>query len=190
MRIRLPGSMQFLTDLRNTIKNLPNNDGMGIVYWYPEAVLVSGFSIYNGGSTALFDNSRNVLQSLSAFSSAKLRGDFNNDGKVNTSDLAAMLDALTNLSNYQTAYGLTNPDLLAIGDFNNDHALNNADMQGMLNALVSSATATAVVPEPPSGWLAAIGGMVLDRRSTAPPFFSGRHSSILYLPSHSESRPP
>ncbi len=155
------GQMQFLTDLRNTIKNLPNNNGMGIVYWYPEAVLVSGFSIYNGGSTALFDNGRNALQSLSAFSSAKLRGDFNNDGKVNTSDLAAMLGTLTNLSNYQTAYDLTNPDLLALGDFNNDQALNNADVQGMLTALVSSATATALVPELPSGWLAAVGGMVL-----------------------------
>ena len=56
------GQLQFLSELRNTIKNLPNNTGMGIVYWIPEKlVAVSGFNIYNGGSTALFDNSRNAL---------------------------------------------------------------------------------------------------------------------------------
>lgn len=155
------GQLQFLSDLRNTIKNLPHNDGMGIVYWYPEAVLVSGYNIYNGGSTALFDNSRNALQSLNAFSSTKLRGDFNNDGKIDSSDLAAMLAVLAGVSGYQSTYGLTNPDLLAVGDFNNDHALNNADPQGMLNALIGSATPTAVVPEPASWLLIMISGMML-----------------------------
>ena len=155
------GQLQFLTDLRNTVKNLPNSTGMGIVYWYPEAVLVPGFSIYNGGSTALFDNNRNALPALNAFASAKVRGDFNNDGKLNAADLTLMLGALTNLSNYQSTYGLTNPDLLAIGDFNNDHVLNNADLQGMLSTLSSGAGSAAIVPEPASCWLAFLGGVIL-----------------------------
>ena len=155
------GQLQFLSDLRNTIKNLPNNTGMGIVYWYPESVLVSGFNIYNGGSTALFDNSRNALPALGAFASAKLRGDFNNDGKLNTSDLPLMLSALTDLTSYQSTYGFTNPDLLAIGDFNGDHLLNNVDLQGLLNALGSGAGGAANVPEPSSCWLAILGGVIL-----------------------------
>jgi arabinogalactan endo-1,4-beta-galactosidase len=61
------GQAQFLTDLATTVKNLPNNDGMGLLYWYPEAVQVPGFNIYNGGTTALFDASGNALQAVNSF---------------------------------------------------------------------------------------------------------------------------
>jgi arabinogalactan endo-1,4-beta-galactosidase len=50
------GQEQYLTDLANMVKGLPNNDGMGVLYWYPESVQVPGQFDYNGGTTALFDN--------------------------------------------------------------------------------------------------------------------------------------
>ena len=36
------GQEQYLTDLANTVKALPNNDGLGVMYWYPESVQVPG----------------------------------------------------------------------------------------------------------------------------------------------------
>lgn len=63
------GQLQFLTDLRNTVMNLPNGDGEGVVYWYPESVQVPGYNIYNGGATALFDNNGNALAAIGAFNS-------------------------------------------------------------------------------------------------------------------------
>jgi hypothetical protein len=101
-----------------------------------------------------------------------------------------MLGALTNLSNYQAVYDLTNPDLLAIGDFNNDHLLNNADVQGMLTALTSGASPTALVPEPTSGLLAAIGGMVMIAVQLFRHLSRSARFNSLHLPAHSESRLP
>jgi arabinogalactan endo-1,4-beta-galactosidase len=43
-----------LASLKNIMMNLPNDAGEGIVYWAPEMVQISGFSIYNGGATSLF----------------------------------------------------------------------------------------------------------------------------------------
>jgi hypothetical protein len=37
------------------------------MYWYPEAVQVPHFDIYNGGATALFDADGNALPALEAF---------------------------------------------------------------------------------------------------------------------------
>ena len=61
------GQLQFLTDLRDMVMNLPNGRGAGVLWWYPEAVQVTGRNIYNGGSTALFDANRNALPALGAF---------------------------------------------------------------------------------------------------------------------------
>ncbi len=64
------GQEQFLIDLANTVKNLPNGDGEGVMYWYPESVQKAGQFVYNGGATALFDASGNALPALNAFSVA------------------------------------------------------------------------------------------------------------------------
>lgn len=61
------GQEQFLIDLRNAIMNLPNGDGEGLVYWYPESVQIPGQYTYNGGATALFDASGRALPALNAF---------------------------------------------------------------------------------------------------------------------------
>jgi arabinogalactan endo-1,4-beta-galactosidase len=50
------GQEDYLLALANMVKGLPNNDGMGVLYWYPESVQVPGQYDYNGGATALFNN--------------------------------------------------------------------------------------------------------------------------------------
>ena len=72
------GQASYISALATTIQNLPNGDGMGLLYWYPEAVQVPGYFIYNGGATALFDNSGNAVQTIigTAGPGASGNGDF------------------------------------------------------------------------------------------------------------------
>jgi hypothetical protein len=58
----------YLSALATTVEGLPNNDGMGLMYWYPESVQIPGYTIYNGGATALFNRSYQALQAVSDFS--------------------------------------------------------------------------------------------------------------------------
>lgn len=62
------GQADYLMDLANAVRNLPNGDGEGVIYWYPESVPVAGHFVYNGGATALFDSSGNALPALYAMS--------------------------------------------------------------------------------------------------------------------------
>jgi len=72
------GQASFISALATTVQNLPNGDGMGLMYWYPEAVQVPGYAVYNGGATALFDASGNALQTIigTAGAGASGNGDF------------------------------------------------------------------------------------------------------------------
>ncbi len=82
------GQQQFLRDVQNMMLTLPNNAGAGVVYWYPEAVQVPGYTIYNGGATALFDGNHNALPALSLFGTTLIPGDFNHDNQVDAADYA------------------------------------------------------------------------------------------------------
>jgi arabinogalactan endo-1,4-beta-galactosidase len=57
----------YLAALAKTVQNVPYGDGMGLLYWYPESVQVSGYNIYNGGATALFNGSHDALPAVSDF---------------------------------------------------------------------------------------------------------------------------
>ena len=61
------GQAQYLTDLLAAVANVPGGHGAGVVWWYPEAIQVSGLYIWGGGSLSLFDASGNVLPAASAF---------------------------------------------------------------------------------------------------------------------------
>jgi hypothetical protein len=76
----------FLSDLQNILLNLHNNAGAGLVYWYPESVQVPGYNIYNGGATALFDNTHSALPALSTFGITLVPGDYDHDGVVTAAD--------------------------------------------------------------------------------------------------------
>ncbi len=91
------GQLQFLTELRDMLLNLHNDAGAGIVWWYPEAVQVPGYGIYNGGATALFDASRNALPALDAFAITFVPGDFNHDHVVDAADYTVWRNGLGTL---------------------------------------------------------------------------------------------
>jgi len=51
------GQRDFFVAVRDMVRNLPNNRGRGVVWWYPEAIQVPGTFIWQGGAIALFDDS-------------------------------------------------------------------------------------------------------------------------------------
>ncbi|HMU44828.1 MAG TPA: glycosyl hydrolase 53 family protein [Chitinophagaceae bacterium] len=52
----------FLTDLINKIKSIPNNKGLGVLYWEPEA-----YNNWKGYTLGAFDNSGKPTSALNAF---------------------------------------------------------------------------------------------------------------------------
>jgi arabinogalactan endo-1,4-beta-galactosidase len=72
------GQAAYFSALATTVQNLPNHQGMGLLYWYPEAVQTGGYNIYNGGDTALFDTNGNALQTIvgTAAAGTSPNGDF------------------------------------------------------------------------------------------------------------------
>jgi len=49
------GQAQFLRDVVGAVAAVPGGHGAGVLWWYPEAIPVSGLSVWGGGSLALFD---------------------------------------------------------------------------------------------------------------------------------------
>jgi arabinogalactan endo-1,4-beta-galactosidase len=61
------GQKQFVRDLTAAVKSAPGGHGLGFVWWYPEAIPVSGLNIWRNGAEALFDEKGNALPALDAF---------------------------------------------------------------------------------------------------------------------------
>jgi arabinogalactan endo-1,4-beta-galactosidase len=61
------GQAQFLRDLLETVATVRDTAGAGVIWWYPEAILVPGLFVWGGGSLALFDAGGGVLPAASAF---------------------------------------------------------------------------------------------------------------------------
>ena len=83
-------------------------------------------------------------------------GDFDQNGHVNASDLAAMMSALSNKPEFATSHSLTADQLRLLGDLNGDGKFTNADLQALLSRL-SSGGGSASVPEPTTLVLLALG---------------------------------
>ncbi|MCP4456169.1 MAG: hypothetical protein GY809_32325 [Planctomycetes bacterium] len=56
----------FLAELTRAVQQTPNHRGLGVIYWYPEAIEVQGMKIWNGGATAVFDRLGRVLPGAGA----------------------------------------------------------------------------------------------------------------------------
>lgn len=50
------GQRDLLIAVRDAVKALPNDRGLGVVWWYPEAIQTGGLTIWKGGAIALFDD--------------------------------------------------------------------------------------------------------------------------------------
>jgi arabinogalactan endo-1,4-beta-galactosidase len=61
------GQALFLRDLIGAVAAVPAGRGVGVVWWYPEAIQVPGLFVWGGGSLSLFDSTGNVLPAASGF---------------------------------------------------------------------------------------------------------------------------
>ncbi|MHC4118975.1 MAG: glycosyl hydrolase 53 family protein [Planctomycetota bacterium] len=61
------GQRAFLAELITTVRETPGGCGIGVLWWYPESIPVSGLRIWYGGANAMFDGDGNALPSLEAF---------------------------------------------------------------------------------------------------------------------------
>jgi arabinogalactan endo-1,4-beta-galactosidase len=85
------GQLAEFQAIRDMVYNLPHADGEGVLWWYPEAVTVSGNNIYNSGATAMFDSttgstSHVALPVLNAMAFTLVPGDYDHDGTVDAGD--------------------------------------------------------------------------------------------------------
>ena len=103
-----------------------------------------------------------------------LKGDMNQDGHVNASDIKPMMEALTNLAGYKTDFSITLSDqeIASLMDFDNNSARDNGDLQGFLTYLKTGHGSTDAVPEPATWVLALLGFAV------ATPSLIKRHRAV------------
>lgn len=55
------GQRAFLRDVINAVASTPGGHGLGVLWWYPEAVQVPGLFVWGGGALALFDEGGRTL---------------------------------------------------------------------------------------------------------------------------------
>lgn len=130
--------------------------------WYYDSTTLA--SSYQG------NNSPGVADQFIGFRVAyipqTLLGDYNNDGHVNAADISALELALTNLSLYESTYGVSEADLQQIDNLPGESTknLNNSDLQALENYLKSGGSSTNPVPEPSTFMLGvlALGAMLLN----------------------------
>ena len=60
------GQAAFLQELATTVRQSAGSHGLGVVYWYPEAIVVPGLSVWNNGATALFGSNGEVSAGAAA----------------------------------------------------------------------------------------------------------------------------
>lgn len=65
------GQPTFLAELAETVLQTSENRGLGIIYWYPEAIKVERMNIWNGDAAAVFDEDGDVLPGAKAMVPAK-----------------------------------------------------------------------------------------------------------------------
>jgi arabinogalactan endo-1,4-beta-galactosidase len=173
------GQQAYLTALATMVKGLPNNDGEGLVYWYPESVQVPGLFDYNGGTTALFDNTTSHVATVgvdafatsqhqwntSASSTWNTTGNWTNGTPNGAGVEADFFSAISGTQTISTSSAIT----LGTMNFNNANtyeiggtgSLTLQDQVGYANVVVQAGTQQINVP------LTIAGDTILTIRSGA-----------------------
>jgi autotransporter-associated beta strand protein len=106
------------------------------------------FAGYSLGASILSDG-----EIVPAAAPLPIAGDLNRDAHVTAADIAAMMQALSNLSSFQSTNDLAAADLSTIADVNHDDQIDNTDLQALIGvvadqAMNSGTGSVATVPEP------------------------------------------
>ncbi len=88
-------------------------------------------------------------------------GDFNRDGHVDAADILVGEKALTDLTGYESQYGVTTGTLSLIDDINGDGKFTAADLQDLLILLKTGGGSGDPVPEPTTLALLVLGSFGL-----------------------------
>lgn len=97
------------------------------------------------------DFSGDLAAAQQAVFNAALQGDFNRNGKPGAADIQTMLNALSDLDEYQVTHDVLGGDMLAIGDLDRDGNVTNLDVQSLINLIANDPAGGGVaspVPEP------------------------------------------
>ncbi len=125
----------------------------------------SPFTTFSGtpGNYKVDYNYLNGNQIALVSAPALVLGDWDRNGSLGGSDVAAMLTALTDLNRYKSQNTLSEANLVTIGDYDGDGKVTNRDIQPLLDAvaLIGGAGSAAAVPEPASFLLLGFGALAL-----------------------------
>ncbi|ATC66034.1 arabinogalactan endo-1,4-beta-galactosidase [Nibricoccus aquaticus] len=67
------GQKQFLSEVNQAVRDLPDGLGAGVCWWHPESVEVQGLQAWLGGSCALFDGAGALLPAAKIFCTTPAR---------------------------------------------------------------------------------------------------------------------
>jgi arabinogalactan endo-1,4-beta-galactosidase len=60
------GQVQFVKALNDSVRSIPQGRGIGVVWWYPEAIPMKGIHIYKNGAEGVFDETGRALPAVDA----------------------------------------------------------------------------------------------------------------------------
>ena len=99
---------------------------------------------FQGFNGAVFVGNELVPQSVST----RKLGDVTGDAHVNSADITAMLQLLTDIPGYRASHSLSIDDMLNSADIDSSGSVTNADIQNLIQYLQNGNGSVAPVPEP------------------------------------------
>jgi hypothetical protein len=124
-------------------------DTFDILNWGSlSGAFAGGINLPTLGGRIVWNSSALYSTGVLSVTAAYYAGDFNLDGHVDAADIIAAEKALTNLTGYESQYGLTAATLNLVADVNGDGYFTNADLQNLLVILKNGGGSADPVPEP------------------------------------------